>query len=172
MTLFGGRVDADQWLQTTLADTKCKMQTQHCDLRMTLFWGNTGLGVIQRVGTDMIGVVLWTDCRQTEAVIWCEDQGELALYRNTDAPPRTGAPVDVGDLVSFDVETTRSMRLAHNPEVLQAGYHPELAKMLKTRAASDAANRPRKRISADIIPLFQNACCAFVNVTAKPAKTG
>lgn len=169
MTLFGGRGDADQWLQTTHVDTKCKMQTQHCGLRMTRFWGNTGLGGKQRVGMNMIGVVLWTDSRQTEAVIWCEDQGDLALYRNTDAMPCTAVPVDVGDLVSFDLETVRSVRIARNPEILEEGYYPDLPKTLNTVASPP---KPRKRLTADIIPLFQNACCALAPVTTKTAKTG
>lgn len=120
----------------------------------------------------MIGVVLWTDPRQAEAVIWCEDHGELALYRNSPASNCAEMCFDVGDLVSFDVETVRSLRFARNPEVLEEAYYPELPQILKTHAEAELSPPSRQRHSADIIPLFQNACCTHMMVAEKTAKTG
>ncbi len=120
----------------------------------------------------MIGVVLWTDPRQAEAVIWCEDHGDLALYRGNEAACCAGLFFDVGDLVKFDVETQRSLRFATNPEVLEQGYYPDLPQMMTSQVSKDQDRRQPGRPSADIIPLFQNIVPACTPVPEKTAKTG
>ena len=120
----------------------------------------------------MIGVVLWTDPRQAEAVIWCEDHGDLALYRSNEATCCTGLVFGVGDLVRFDVETRRSLRFAANPTVLEQGYYPDLPLVLKSQMEQDQHRRQPERPSADIIPLFQNIVPARTAVAEKTAKTG
>ena len=53
------------------------------------------------MGRDMNGVVLWSNESQQKAVIWCEDQGDLAFY----SQEQCQALVDlhVGDLICFDL---------------------------------------------------------------------
>lgn len=104
----------------------------------------------------MFGVVLWSDSHENKAVIWCEDHGDLAFYRQ----PGDGAhvPLDAGDWVQFDLTTDRHMRLAHNPRLISEGVCQGLADVLGA-AAPDTANTrnpgataAHPRGSADIIP--------------------
>ena len=112
---------------------------------------------------DMIGVVLWTDPRQKTGVFWCEDQGELALYRNKKDACCADLCFEVGDLVTFEIETVERVRVASNPKVLKQGYYPDVPGVLRTHAAAETVSRRLKRRSANIVPLFQNA-----NHTNKP----
>lgn len=85
----------------------------------------------------MMGVVLWSDASDRKAVIWCEDQGDLAYVNPADSLLLSGDFFDAGDLVQFDMEMSESMRLANNPrlviekagqslpEVLRQGGHSE-----------------------------------------------
>jgi hypothetical protein len=120
----------------------------------------------------MIGVVLWTDHREKEAVIWCEDHGELALYRKPQAALCGALQLDVGDLVTFDVETVRDLRIAHNPELLEEGYYPELTRELCQTPSHDAGARRVARPSADVIPLFRNISCGPTAPCRTAAQTG
>jgi hypothetical protein len=66
----------------------------------------------------MIGVILWSDPDDRKAVIWCEDQGDLAFL---DAPvenPEKDAFFDAGDVVQFDMNLECSFRRAHNPKLI------------------------------------------------------
>ncbi|GFE50292.1 hypothetical protein So717_20450 [Roseobacter cerasinus] len=71
----------------------------------------------------MIGVVLWSDASDRKAVIWCEDQGDLAFLNSADDIFQSDAFFDAGDVVQFDMEVQASMRRAHNPRLVleQAG---------------------------------------------------
>lgn len=98
----------------------------------------------------MFGVVLWSDSQERKAVIWCEDHGDLAFYRQ----PEQGdsVPLDAGDWVQFDVTMERHMRYAHNPRLVAEGVFAGLAETLGD-AAKPGADTPRiRRQSADIIP--------------------
>lgn len=97
----------------------------------------------------MIGVVLWSDTQQRKAVIWCEDHGDLAFYREPDAS--SDVSLDPGDLVQFDLTTERHLRLAHNPRVVSEGEHGPLPDTLM--AAAKSPEPPQyQRASAEIIP--------------------
>lgn len=102
----------------------------------------------------MFGVVLWSDSEERKAVIWCEDHGDLAFYRDEargDAP----LPLDTGDWVQFDLTTDRNMRFAHNPRLLAEGVYPGLADALGVpdeQAPQRTALTRKTARSADIIP--------------------
>lgn len=97
----------------------------------------------------MIGVILWCDPVDQKAVIWCEDQGNLAYMARPDSICLPESFVDVGDIVEFDVATERSTRLARNMNVVAASEGSGLVAELK--AMKDA--RPaRPSASAEIIP--------------------
>jgi hypothetical protein len=66
----------------------------------------------------MMGVVLWSDVSDRKAVIWCEDQGDLAFLNSSDDVLQAGEFFDAGDLVQFDMEVQSSIRLAHNPRLV------------------------------------------------------
>ncbi|EPX80411.1 hypothetical protein [Salipiger mucosus] len=68
----------------------------------------------------MYGVVLWIDRMAPKAVIWCEDQGDLALCEEEDLAGPAEALPEAGDLVAFDVSQEAGLRRARNPEPLIA----------------------------------------------------
>jgi hypothetical protein len=65
----------------------------------------------------MIGVVLWSDANPRKAVIWCEDQGDLAFY--TQKEKEAGVDLHEGDLIRFDLTLDRNFRRARNPFVIE-----------------------------------------------------
>ncbi len=95
----------------------------------------------------MNGVVLWSDAADRKAVIWCEDHGDLAFYRQ----PEGGAAValDVGDWVQFDLTIERSLRCARNPRLMGSGAFTGLADRLTANVPEPARAR---RGGAEIVP--------------------
>lgn len=75
---------------------------------------------------NMLGVVLWSDTNAHKAVIWCEDQGELAFYTPSERSVHSAPLLDAGDLVQFDVTVQKNMRKASNPQLLQHSHSPNL----------------------------------------------
>ncbi|WP_292063172.1 hypothetical protein [Marivita sp. XM-24bin2] len=80
----------------------------------------------------MFGVVLWSDAAAQKAVIWCEDQGELAFYTPADGSVDDTPSLGAGDLIRFDVILQENVRKAHNPEVLMPSHSPELPQKLRS----------------------------------------
>jgi hypothetical protein len=108
----------------------------------------------------MYGVVLWSDEQEQKAVIWCEDHGDLAFYRNDDGT--NACELDAGDWVCFDMTMERSQRLAHNPKLIHEGVYPELADALSAASPKNIApiqatkqDQPLSsaRGSAQVIPI-------------------
>ena len=98
----------------------------------------------------MFGVVLWCDSRESKAVIWCEDHGDLAFYRRSERSEPLA--MDAGDWVQFDVTVGSDMRYAHNPRLVAEGAFDGLAdNLIKTGAQGEPALRPAPR-SAQILP--------------------
>lgn len=62
----------------------------------------------------MIGVILWRDVANAKAVVWCEDQCDLAFLNDETSLSKPGATLDVGDVVRFDVRIENSLRVASN----------------------------------------------------------
>lgn len=99
----------------------------------------------------MFGVVLWSDTQDQKAVIWCEDHGDLAFYRQ---PEGAGdILLDAGDWVQFDMTMDRHLRFAHNPKLVSEGVYPDLADTLSAAAPNPAMQPQVSRGSAEIIPL-------------------
>ncbi len=106
---------------------------------------------------EMLGVVLWSDASDGKAVIWCEDQGDLAYVRGDDSVLQAGDFFDAGDLVQFDMEMSHSMRLASNPRLVieKAGKNLPAAllqganeKLQPPRAANVVRFSPRSDATA------------------------
>lgn len=108
----------------------------------------------------MLGVVLWSDAADRKAVIWCEDQGDLAYVNAPQEVLDTEDFFDAGDLVQFDMETTQAMRYANNTRLVIEKAGPCLADVLIDRAA-DASGQDQ---TAEIIHL--NARRAPIEVRA------
>lgn len=109
----------------------------------------------------MFGVVLWSDEQDQKAVIWCEDHGDLAFYRNSS--DTCEIEMDAGDWVQFDIKMDKNQRKAHNPRLVCEGVYPELADSLCAAPISDCARSsmpaehnspPSDRNTAQVIPLF------------------
>lgn len=95
----------------------------------------------------MIGVVLWSDPWDRKAVIWCEDQGDLAFLNASAEARATDAFFDAGDLVQFDMEIDASMRRVNNARLVIEKFGKGLPDALRR---SDA--EPHSGHSAQIIP--------------------
>ncbi|WP_458322078.1 hypothetical protein [Roseobacter sp. A03A-229] len=101
----------------------------------------------------MIGVVLWSDASDRKAVIWCEDQGDLAFLNSADDVFQSDAFFDAGDVVQFDMEVQASMRRAHNPRLVLEQAGVGLPEALRQSASSVA----RMTSSAKVIPFEPRA---------------
>jgi len=109
----------------------------------------------------MFGVVLWSDCAEHRAVIWCEDHGELAYYDAMEHPDAVDLLMEPGDLVKFDLgQTSGRMRVVRNPSLVAEKQYPTLASELKTlepavpetRMAATGDATERQPVTAIIIP--------------------
>ncbi|MGR3758908.1 hypothetical protein ACUXV3_02070 [Roseobacteraceae bacterium NS-SX3] len=98
----------------------------------------------------MIGVVLWSDAALQKAVIWCEDQGDLAFYKQGDAA-RTQR-LHTGDWVEFDVKLAGSLRLAEHPVVLDEPGCPDVAARLASMASGAAGGAANGASRGNVVP--------------------
>ena len=96
----------------------------------------------------MLGVVLWSDVSDRKAVIWCEDQGDLAYVNAGDAVLENGSFFDAGDVVQFEVDTSQTIRYANNPRLVIEKAGQALPDVLK--ANGNVA--PTVKEGAEIIP--------------------
>lgn len=111
------------------------------------------MGNLEMTTQNMFGVVLWSDTNAQKAVIWCEDQGELAFYTPSDRCVHNAPSLDAGDLVKFDVTVQKNMRKATNPQLLQQSHSPNLPTSLRSsRAKPDV--RPISQKVVDIAQYF------------------
>lgn len=67
----------------------------------------------------MIGVILWSDDVDRQAVIWCEDQGDLAFLDDASSLSEGKPLFAVGDIVRFDLYFEANLRRAHNATILE-----------------------------------------------------
>lgn len=90
----------------------------------------------------MIGVVLWSSKKENEAIIWCEDHGELAFFNGEHSEGQLGCSMDAGDLVSFELTQERRGRRAFNPRVISEQEFPMVASTLAAGAAQVGGQLP------------------------------
>ena len=91
----------------------------------------------------MLGVVLWSDNNENKAVIWCEDHGDLAYFDGTGGLIYEGLPLDAGDLVSFEMEYARDLRLARNMRRIEHGSYEGIGERLVATGGRDEATPTR-----------------------------
>lgn len=85
----------------------------------------------------MLGVVLWSDSSDRKAVIWCEDQGDLAFVNAADGVLHQGEFFDAGDLVQFDMQIKDSTRRACNTRLVIEQVGTCLTDVLKSNPNDD-----------------------------------
>jgi len=97
----------------------------------------------------MNGVVLWSDVDRNKAVIWCEDQGELAFF----AQKASFDVVDLheGDLICFDLTVQHNKRMAENPQILEEAACMGLARSLKVAEPETVPKQARSQETAKVI---------------------
>ena len=112
------------------------------------------------MGRNMLGVVLWSDLNQQKAVIWCEDQGDLAFYTHNE----NDAAVDLheGDWVRFDLTLSSDIRVAENPCVVEEAAYSGLADTLASDSVPKVAaiNQP---VESRSLAISAKAGIAVVN---------
>ena len=103
------------------------------------------------MGQNMFGVVLWSDSNERKAVIWCEDHGDLAFYKQPENEDILA--LDAGDWVQFDLTLERQMRYAHNPRLVSEGSHTGIASALgDSGLVAPVKESHPSRGSAEVIP--------------------
>lgn len=99
----------------------------------------------------MLGVVIWTNIAEQKAIIWCEDQGDLAYLKNWPSVTQDETPFDRGDLIQFDLAEHRNMRLAQNPKRIAQHYCSDLRDVLETAQQVQTDITKPSRKGAEII---------------------
>ncbi|MEM1073142.1 MAG: hypothetical protein AAGI36_01720 [Pseudomonadota bacterium] len=89
----------------------------------------------------MLGVVLWSDAAKRKAVIWCEDQGDLAYFKPQDSALQAEQFFDAGDLVQFDLVNCSSIRRASNTKLVAAQGGSSLPHVLRAPQADAEAGQ-------------------------------
>lgn len=79
----------------------------------------------------MLGIILWSDIEDRKAVIWCEDQGDLAYFQHHTEVLEQNDFFDAGDLVYFDIEANGGQRNARNPRLVAQKAATDLPDKLK-----------------------------------------
>lgn len=83
----------------------------------------------------MFGIVLWSASDNGKAVVWCEDQGDLAFF-NAETEGKSALDLDFvqGDLLQFDIAEDRHIRVVRNARRIAQNHSPFLARRLKELA--------------------------------------
>lgn len=82
----------------------------------------------------MIGVVVWSNTCREKAVIWCEDQAELAYLQGAANLLEQGFWPQPGDLLELECEMIGTLRHARNVSRLSGQRCPELPRLLHEQA--------------------------------------
>ncbi len=100
----------------------------------------------------MYGVVLWADCSDHKAVIWCEDHGDLAYYHDTTPSAHDGVALDAGDLVEFDLSQEKDLRYARNPERIVRQQYAGIAQRLRSACRVPPRITPVREKLGQVVP--------------------
>ena len=83
---------------------------------------------------QMIGVVLWSAEQESKAVVWCEDQGDLAFIGDGDPQAEGLGQLVAGDILEFDVKIDGDFRRVNNPILLKGYKSSDVAENLRSEA--------------------------------------
>ncbi|MBU2958171.1 hypothetical protein Q4511_05120 [Paracoccus sp. 1_MG-2023] len=93
----------------------------------------------------MIGVVVWSCASLEKAIIWCEDQDNLAYLKGTTGLAQPIQWPEAGDLVELETEAVGNLRQAFGVTMLSEKSCPELPRML-SEAERPVARPPHLRV--------------------------
>ena len=92
----------------------------------------------------MIDVIIWSDPVERKAVVWCEDQGDLAFLKPSAESLEDSASLAAGDIIEFDVKLEDGFRLVTNHALVDCYQTRDLAAEIKRagRVAVSSAIKP------------------------------
>ena len=94
----------------------------------------------------MYGVVLWSNPDEGKAVIWCEDQGDLAYMKPGGLGPDP-VLIEAGDLVELELSNSTEVRCVSSARLVERQAYPSLADKLIGKTPSPVSRKG----SAEII---------------------
>lgn len=120
----------------------------------------------------MYGLVLWSDPKVFKALIWCEDQGDLAYFdgagESQAAEQEAGAFVpEVGDVLLFDVTDGGTLRRATN---LRKLAHKDSADLIAN--LQEAAKQARAVEHLPQNPIGEIQASTVVQLPTRPRFVG
>lgn len=80
----------------------------------------------------MLGVVIWSAESESKAIIWCEDQGELAFLGQSPHKAASAERFDEGDLIQFDLTEIDNLRHARNPRRIAQHHFCDVSAVIST----------------------------------------
>lgn len=83
----------------------------------------------------MIGVVVWSCASREKAIIWCEDQANLAYLDGAESLAQPIAWPEAGDLVEMETRTQDNLRQAYGLTMLSEKGCPDLPQLLSETEA-------------------------------------
>lgn len=103
----------------------------------------------------MFGIVLWSATKDDSAVVWCEDQGDLAYLRGGVRRDGTGEGERVlaGDLLQFDLMQEGDMRMIRNARVIESGHLPSLPDSLRNAGPAPVDETRASRCKPRAVPV-------------------
>ena len=87
----------------------------------------------------MYGVIIWSSHQQDKAVIWCEDQGDLAFFDQAESCCQLPKRLSAGDLIRFDISRMSDHRTAENLQIVAHGECRALPEELQRRVKPQRA---------------------------------
>lgn len=84
----------------------------------------------------MFGVVLWSNDTSRKAVIWCEDQGDLAYMDLADAMSDAKKAIGPGDLLRIELHNDPEVRRVRHARLIETDHAPDLARKLNIANAA------------------------------------
>ena len=105
--------------------------------------------------TEVYGVVLYVNNQKGTAVIWCEDQGDLAYVTPGDDTAQLGTDIDAGDLILCSIdEADLECRRVRQMRRVEYRSHKALPRMLVRREPAARASNvvPIKSGAREVSP--------------------
>ena len=105
----------------------------------------------------MYGVILWSDPDGGQAVIWCEDCGDLAYYQAPAGSEQFRHNFfDTGDYVEFEVVNDNRLRRARNAQTVTSAQCPRVAHTLQRGAPETRRTQGGANAKGDLIRLSEH----------------
>ena len=96
----------------------------------------------------MIDVIIWSDPVERKAVVWCEDQGDLAFLKPSAESLEDRASLAAGDIIEFDVKLEDGFRFVSNHALVDCYQTRDLAADIE-RAGRVEVSSAIKPVSVD-----------------------